>query len=235
MASPNPTTLVTGAAGALGACVVRALADAGHRVAAIDHAADRLAAIAPVPGRVLPLAFDAALADGWVEPLARVGAELGPPTGLVLCAGGWAGGTPVAEAGEAVWRRMLALNLETAQKALAAVLPGMIARRQGSVVVIGSRAVERPWESRGAAAYEAAKSALVSYAQAAAAEGIEHGVRINAVLPSTLDTPQNRAAMPGADPAGWVSLERLARVIAFLLSDDAADITGAALPVYGRI
>jgi NAD(P)-dependent dehydrogenase (short-subunit alcohol dehydrogenase family) len=75
----------------------------------------------------------------------------------------------------------------------------------------------------------------VSYAQAAAAEGIEHGVRINAVLPSTLDTPQNRAAMPGADPAGWVSLERLARVIAFLLSDDAADITGAALPVYGRI
>jgi len=129
---------------------------------------------------------------------------------------------------------MIARNLETVHGALRALLPTMTEQRAGSVVVVGSQAVERPWMSAGAAAYAASKAAVVALAQAAAAEVLENGVRINAVLPSTIDTPANRAAMPKADPARWVAPESLSRVIAFLLSDDARDISGAALPVYGR-
>jgi len=102
------------------------------------------------------------------------------------------------------------------------------------VVVIGSRAAVEPWTSAGAAAYAASKAAVVALAQAAAAEVRDRGVRVNAVLPSTLDTPANRAAMPGADATKWVTLESAAQVVAFLLSDEARDIQGAALPVYGR-
>jgi NAD(P)-dependent dehydrogenase (short-subunit alcohol dehydrogenase family) len=110
----------------------------------------------------------------------------------------------------------------------------MVARANGSVVVVGSRAVERPWTSANATAYAATKAGVVAMAQAAAVEVLEHGVRINAILPSTLDTPANRRAMPDADPARWVTTSSVAGVIAFLLSDAARDISGAAIPLYGR-
>src|SRR5262249_6398369 len=122
----------------------------------------------------------------------------------------------------------------TARHALRALLPAMVEARAGSVVVVGSRVVERPWTSAGAAAYAASKAAVVTLAQTVAAEVLKDGVRVNAVLPSTLDTAANRRAMPKADPATWVTTESLAKVIAFLLSDDARDISGAAIPVYGR-
>jgi NAD(P)-dependent dehydrogenase (short-subunit alcohol dehydrogenase family) len=129
---------------------------------------------------------------------------------------------------------MVGTNLDTAERSLRALLPGMVARGGGSVVVIGSRAVERPWTSAGAAAYAATKAAVVALAQAIAAEVLEHGVRVNAVLPSVIDTAANRSAMPDADPSRWVSPSSLAGVIGFLLSDDARDVSGAAIPVYGR-
>ena len=150
-------------------------------------------------------------------------------------AGGWKGGAPFHQesSGEA-WQAMLEINLETARRSLHAVLAGMVARKQGSVVLIGSRAVERPWESTGASAYAVAKSAVVTLARVVAAEVLEHGVRVNAVLPSVIDTEANRRAMPKADPSRWVAPRSLAQVIAFLLSDAARDISGAVLPVYGR-
>jgi NAD(P)-dependent dehydrogenase (short-subunit alcohol dehydrogenase family) len=129
---------------------------------------------------------------------------------------------------------MLSLNLDSARYAISALLPKMIARGGGSVVVIGSRAVERPWESKGAAAYAAAKSALVAYARTVAAEALDQGVRVNAVMPSVIDTAANRADMPNADAARWVAPRSLSAVIAFLLSDDARDVSGAVIPVYGR-
>jgi NAD(P)-dependent dehydrogenase (short-subunit alcohol dehydrogenase family) len=125
-------------------------------------------------------------------------------------------------------------NVETVYRGLRALLPSMVASRRGSVVVVGSRAAVEPWTSAGAAAYAASKAAVVALAQAAAAEVIAFGVRVNAILPSALDTPANRAAMPNADPTKWVTLESAAGVVAFLLSDAALDIQGAALPVYGR-
>ena len=102
------------------------------------------------------------------------------------------------------------------------------------MVVVGARAAVQPWTAVKSAAYAAAKAAVVALAQAAAAEVLGHGVRINAILPSTLDTPANRARMHRMDPANLVSLESAADLVAFLLSDRSRDISGAAIPIYGR-
>jgi NAD(P)-dependent dehydrogenase (short-subunit alcohol dehydrogenase family) len=211
-------TVVTGAAGALGSEVTRVLLERGHHVAALDRASPQLDAMAR-PGACLPIALDLTSAGEWRGAVERIEGELGPATGAVLCAGGWAGD----------------LNLETVERTIRALVGKMVARRHGSIVVIGSRAADRPWENRGAAAYVAAKSAAVAYTQTVAAETLDSGVRLNAVLPSVIDTPGNRGAMPKADPLRWVPPESLARVVAFLLSDDARDISGAAIPVYGRV
>jgi NAD(P)-dependent dehydrogenase (short-subunit alcohol dehydrogenase family) len=138
------------------------------------------------------------------------------------------------EAGDDVWRTMMEANLETVHRSLRALLPAMVARKQGSIVVIGSRAAVEPATSARAAAYAASKAAVVALAQAVAAEVLDAGVRVNAVLPSTMDTPANRAAMPKADPGKWISLASAAGVVAFLLGEEARDISGVALPVYGR-
>jgi NAD(P)-dependent dehydrogenase (short-subunit alcohol dehydrogenase family) len=229
-----PVTVVTGATGALGSVLVRALCGRGHRVAALGTASSgaRLEALADVPG-CTPLALD--LISGWSEGLPRVRAAVGEPDGAVLVAGGWRGGAPLhEEAGDDTWGAMIESNLTTAHRTMRALLPGMVAQGGGSVVVIGSRAVERPWTSKGASAYAASKAAVVALAQTVAAEVLAHGVRVNAVLPSTIDTAANRASMPKADASAWVTPESLAAVIAFLLSDEARDVSGAAIPVYGR-
>ncbi len=153
-----------------------------------------------------------------------------------LVAGGWAGGVPLHETkDDAVFHAMMDSNVNTVHMALRTLLPGMVARKRGAIVVIGSRNVERPWTGKGSAAYTASKHAAVALAQTAAAEVLEHGVRINAVLPSTMDTPANRASMPKADFSQWVTTPSAAGVIAFLLSDAARDVSGAAIPLYGRV
>jgi NAD(P)-dependent dehydrogenase (short-subunit alcohol dehydrogenase family) len=171
----------------------------------------------------------------WDSALGAVESRLGPLSGAALIAGGWRGGRPFhEERDEGTWRSMMDENLESAQRALRALLPRLVAQRSGSVVVIGSRNVERPWSGAGAAAYTVAKSAVVALARAIAAEVLHAGVRVNAVLPSTIDTAKNREAMPAADAAAWVKPESIAAVIEFLLSDAARDVSGAVLPVYGR-
>jgi NAD(P)-dependent dehydrogenase (short-subunit alcohol dehydrogenase family) len=230
-------TVVTGAAGGLGSELTAELIRRGQRVAAVDRpaAAERLKALAERHGAAcLAVPIDALSPAAWTEALGRIEKALGPPRGAVFVAGGWKGGVPFhGDAGDA-WQSMLEINLETARRSLQAILPGMVSRKQGSVVLIGSRAVERPWESTGASAYAVAKSAVVTLARVVAAEVLEHGVRVNAVLPSTIDTEANRRAMPKADPSRWVSPGSLAEVIAFLLSEASRDVSGAVLPVYGR-
>jgi len=232
--------VITGAAGALGSEVARHLVrSAGHKVAPVDRpeadAALRELAAGIGEKDALAVAADSADAHAWDEALPRIERALGAPIfGAALIAGGWQGGAPLHAEDDKVWRAMLAQNLETAHAALRALLPGMVLRKDGSVVVIGSRVVERPWTSANASAYAATKAAVVAMAQAAAAEVLDSGVRINAILPSTLDTPANRRAMPNVDPARWVTRASAAGVIAFLLSDAARDISGASIPLYGR-
>jgi NAD(P)-dependent dehydrogenase (short-subunit alcohol dehydrogenase family) len=236
----EPIVLVTGAGGALGGAVARRAAKDGMRVvlADLERGRARLDALAAElgAGRALALAFDLGDAAAWTTALARVKEALGAlPTRAVLVAGGWQGGAPVHLAkDESVWRAMLASNADTAYRALRALLPAMVAAKDGSVVVIGSRAVERPWTSANAAEYGASKAAVVALVQAVAQEVLEHGVRVNAILPSTLDTPANRAAMPEVDPTRWVTTDSAAAVCAFLLGDGSRDVSGAAIPVYGR-
>jgi NAD(P)-dependent dehydrogenase (short-subunit alcohol dehydrogenase family) len=230
----DPVTVITGAAGALGSAVADVLLEHGHKVAAVDReGADWRDTMDSERRRNLTL--DVTDSAAWAAALETIRSALGPPTGGVLIAGGFAGGAPVADEKDATtWQRMFAANADTAQASIRALLPPMVARKAGSIVVIGSRAVERPWENAGAAAYAASKSALVAYARTIAQETLAHGVRVNAVLPSTIDTPANRSAMPNADPAKWVTTRSIAGVIAFLLSDAARDVSGAAIPVYGR-
>ena len=229
--------VVTGAAGALGAATSRSLSKRGWGVALVSRAAEgeQTRALAAELGRAVAIDLDVGDVAAWKDALTRIERDLGAPAGAALIAGTWQGGTPLhAEEDDRVWRAMMGTNLDTVHASLRALLPGMVARGTGSVVVVGSRAVERPWTSASASAYGASKAAVVALAQTVAAEVLARGVRVNAILPSTLDTPANRRAMPDVDPARWVTTESAAAVIAFLLSDDARDVSGAAIPVYGR-
>ena len=229
---------ITGASGALGSDVARRLVRDGYRVALLDTARsrERLEMLAAELGRAAwALAVDVADPRAWADALEKIESAHGArPTHAVLVAGGWQGGLPLHEADDAVWSAMVTSNLETAYRSLRALLPAMVEKKSGSIVLVGSRAAARPWTGANAAAYTATKAGVVAIAEAVAAEVLSKNVRVNSILPSTLDTPANRAAMPKSDPAEWVSTTSAAGVIAFLLSDAARDVSGAALPVYGR-
>ena len=223
--------VITGASGALGSGLVRALAAGGQRVIAVDRDAARAQQAFGGMAEVRTLSFDIASSSAWASALGD--AEI---AGAVLVAGAWQGGKRLFEPGaDVIWSTLMSANLDTARVSLQALLPRLVARKSGSIVAIASRVAARPWEGAHAAAYAASKAALLALVQASAAEVLGDGVRVNAVLPSTIDTPANRAAMPKSDASEWVSVESLSGVIAFLLSDAARDISGAALPVYGRV
>ena len=147
---------------------------------------------------------------------------------LINTVGGFAGGD-LASTSLAEWRRMMDLNLTSAVIGCRAVLPAMRAARRGRIVNVSSRAVVPP--AGGFIAYTVAKSAVIALTQALAQEERPHGIAVNAVLPSTMDTPANRHAMPDADGSGWVSTEAVADVIAFLASEGAGAVSGACIPV----
>lgn len=147
---------------------------------------------------------------------------------LVNIVGGFAGGD-LASTSLEDWHRMMDLNLTSAVIGCRGVLPAMTAARYGRIVNISSRAAVPP--AGGFIAYTVAKAAVLTLTQALAQEVKSHGVTVNAVLPSTMDTPANRRAMPDADRSGWVSPDAVAGVIALLASDQAGDISGAAIPV----
>src|SRR5579883_3013657 len=147
---PSPVVLVTGAAGALGSTVARQLVASGYKAALVDvpQSAPRLGELAKELGGAAAPA-DITAPSVWAELLARVEKELGAPVShAALVAGGWQGGKPLhEETDDAVWRAMMTQNLATVYASLRALLPGMVARKHGSIVVIGARPVERPWTS----------------------------------------------------------------------------------------
>jgi NAD(P)-dependent dehydrogenase (short-subunit alcohol dehydrogenase family) len=202
--------VVTGAAGALGAAVSEFLIAQGFRVVGVDiaPAEQRLASMARSLGHAfVPVAVLIGDSASLLRALAPVFLTDFPLAGAVLVAGGWAGGEPLhGRTDDSTYRSMMAMNLDSVHAALRVVLPELVERQRGSVVVIGSQVVERPWTGAGAAEYTASKAAVVALAQAVAAEVRPFGVRINAVLPSTLDTPANRSAMPDTDRSRWVTL-----------------------------
>ncbi len=229
MAKDGDVVIVTGAGGNLGRAVVERLASRGAAVVAVD----RHPAPAGGDGRTLAvteadLASTAACADVVERALGRFGRV----DGLVHTVGGFAFAS-AAQSGAELFETMFRLNLLTTVNMVLACLPPMRAARHGSIVAVSAGVVLRA--PAGMAAYAAAKSGIVRLVESFAEELKADGVRINAVLPSIIDTPQNRAAMPKADPSAWVSPGELAAAIDFLIGDDAGAVTGAALPVPGRM
>lgn len=227
--------LITGAAGNLGQAVARAFAASGAVLALTDGDQARLLAAAAelaLPAeRCRTYAADliqraAALALGE-----RAAAELGRIDVLVNIAGGFRMG-PVHETPEETWDLMMDLNARTVFNMAHAVVPGMIRRGGGRIINISSRGGLSG--GAGIGVYAAAKAAVLRLSESMAAELREHRINVNCVLPSMIDTPQNRQAMPTADFSAWVKADSLAEVILFLASPGARDISGAAIPVYGR-
>lgn len=212
--------VVTGALGALGRAVSTALEDAGARVARVDQAR----AEAPAPHLYDGVDLTNPAATGAA--ISGFAADSGRLDGLVNIAGGFVWKT-VADADQADWRRMFEINVLTAVTASRAALPHL--SPGASIVNIGANAATRA--AAGMAAYAAAKSGVARLTEALAEELAARGVRVNAVLPSIIDTPANRRDMPGADATAWVAPRDLARVVLFLLSDESRAVTGAAIPV----
>jgi len=228
--------IVTGAAGNLGRATAAAMRAAGARTVLVDAREADLRAAHPGAAKDADqlLCGDADLTDeksaGAIVATARE--RFGRIDVLVNTVGGFRGGKAVQEEDLATWDFMMAINLRTTLLACRAVLPGFLAQGGGAIVnVAAGAALATP---AGLAAYSASKSAVIRLTEALAAEGKARGVRANAVLPSTIDTPQNRAAMPKADSSKWVAPEAIADVIVFLASDAARAVTGVALPVFGR-
>ncbi|HST56471.1 MAG TPA: SDR family NAD(P)-dependent oxidoreductase [Solirubrobacteraceae bacterium] len=151
---------------------------------------------------------------------------------LVNLVGGFAAGGRVHETPVEDFERQFQLNLRPAYLMCAAVLPELLERGGGAIVCVSTRAAKRPFA--GAAGYIASKAAVLAFVEALATEYTQDGVRANAVLPSVIDTPGNRAAQPQADHSRWVAPAEIAKVIRFLCSEESAPVSGAHVPVYGR-
>ena len=222
---------ITGAFGSLGSAVVRAALAQGARVAAIDRAAaprnpDELA------GALLVGDVDLGQVDSAADAFARIAQSFGGLDALVNIAGGFQWET-LAEGSLDTWDHLYTMNLRTAVVASKSALPYLRERGRGSIVNVGAMGANKAGAGMGA--YAASKAGVAKLTEALAEELKDAGITVNAVLPSTIDTPANRADMPKADFSRWVQPAQLAAVILFLVSDDARAITGAQIPVVGRV
>lgn len=230
---PN-VVMVTGAAGNLGQAVVADLAQRGASLACIERdpaKLDAFVASLPTDAVVLKLpGVDLGDFDACRKAAQEAEGRFGRIDALVNTVGGFKMG-PIGEDGLAQWDAMLSINARTAYAISAAVLPGMQAAKHGRIVHIAAA----PGLKAGArqAAYAASKAAVIRLTEALAAENHAHRITANCILPGTIDTPQNRAAMPDANRDNWVTPEAIARLIAFLISPEGGIVTGGAIPATG--
>ncbi|MFC5345913.1 SDR family NAD(P)-dependent oxidoreductase [Brevundimonas staleyi] len=221
------TLVVTGGHGILGKAVVEAALARGLNVALIDHAKGEAA-----PDGALEIGgVDLTDAKAAEAAIAQVVAAFGGVDALLNIAGGFVWQTTDDET--PAWDKMFALNLTTALNASRAALPHLKASAEGRIVNVGANGALKA--AAGMGAYAASKSAVHRLTEALAEETKDTSVTVNAVLPSILDTEQNRKDMPDADPSKWVQPSDLAEVMLFLASPEARAITGALLPVTGRV
>ena len=221
--------VVTGALGALGRTVVEEAQIRGARIASVDHAPTQI----PATADLLELGgvdlTDAAQATKAIKAAA---AHFGKLDALINIAGGFAFET-VADGDPKTWQRMYALNVATALNASRAAIPHLLSSGAGRIINVGAMGALQAGSGMGA--YAASKAGVHALTQSLAEELKDAGVTVNAVLPSILDTPANRADMPKADFSAWVAPADLAAVMLFLASEEARAVTGALVPVTGRV
>jgi NAD(P)-dependent dehydrogenase (short-subunit alcohol dehydrogenase family) len=220
------TVLVAGGTGFLGNAVVRELIGSGYDVAAtwvVERERERLES-EPVE------LIEADLFDA--DQVAAAISKVDQLEAVVNLVGGFSDGPRVPETDPGDFERMLRLNVMPCFLLARAAMPSLIERGGGAFVGVSARPALRPFA--GAAGYISSKAAVLALVQALDAEYKGDGIRCNAILPSVIDTPANREAMPDADHSKWVPPEQIARVVRFLVSDDSAPTSGAGIPVYGR-
>jgi len=220
------TIIVLGAAGGLGPSVTERLRDDGAAVVAADV---RIPDIADRQHQVKYVSVDA-LDEASVS---AAFASVSGVAAVVNLIGGYTPPQALSSLDVDVLRRQLELNLVTAAIVTKYAMPVLAAAGGGALVHVSSRVAVQTGEN--AFAYSVSKLGLVRLVEAAAAEGAKEGVRVNCIMPSIIDTPANRAALPHADFGKWPKPSQLAAVLSFLVSDDAVLISGAAIPVYGRV
>jgi NAD(P)-dependent dehydrogenase (short-subunit alcohol dehydrogenase family) len=220
--------VITGASGALGKVVAEVALARGARVAGVDHAASQMPATAT---RIELGGVDLSDAAAAKRAIDAVASHFGKVDALINIAGGFAF-EAVADGDPKTWQRMYALNVLTALNASRAAIPHLAASASARIVNIGAMGALQAGAGMGA--YAASKAGVHRLTEALATEW-KGKITVNAVLPSTIDTPANRASMPKADFSKWVRPQELADVILFLASDAASAITGALLPVSGRV
>jgi NAD(P)-dependent dehydrogenase (short-subunit alcohol dehydrogenase family) len=232
MTDASRVVLITGAAGHLGRAVAHHFAEAGERLVLVDLQAQALREAFGDDGDQRLLAPADLLQPGAMEDVARQALErFGRIDVLCNVAGGFRMGPAVHELGDADWDFLFDLNARTVLHAVRAVVPHMLARGGGKVVNVAAFSAQRGAAHMGA--YTASKGVVMRLTEAMAGELRGRGINVNCVLPTIIDTPDNRRAMPEADASAWVAPGDLAQVIGFLASDAARAVHGACLPVTG--
>jgi len=222
--------VVTGADGALGQAVTATLSGYGAKLALLSHAA--LGEAKAPAGTWQYGGIDLSVETAARSAMDRAARDAGRLDGLINIAGGFRGGK-LQQGTIDSWDAMYKLNLRTAVLSCQAALPYLLKSASGRIVNIGAMGAQKA--AAGMGAYAASKAGVAELTEALADELKDHGITVNAILPSTLDTPKNRADMPSADFKRWVTLSEAAEVIAFLVSDKASAVTGALIPVAGRV
>ncbi len=215
--------IVTGAAGVLGAAVAARVKAGGATVELIDV----------VPGFTSPLGRTHTLDLTDTAAVLRCIASIGDFDGVANIAGGFDMGPAVHVTEDKLWNFLFDINVTTLRRVLGATVPVLVARGRGAIVNVGALGALKGIGQMGA--YTAAKSTVMHLTEALSDEVRAQGINVNAVLPSLIDTPRNRADMPDADHSRWVSPEALADVVCFLLSDAARAVHGALIPVRGLV
>ena len=226
------TALITGGTGGLGGAVTSRLLDDGWQVVVPWIVESELERLQPRDGLEFVKAdlFDPEDAANAVETAASDSDA--PLRAVVQLVGGFDAPGRVHEVPLGRFEEQFRLNLRGTYLVTQAALPHLIAAGGGSIVCVGTRAAVQPFP--GAAGYAASKAAVIAFVKAVAVEYRDDGIRANAILPSVIDTPANRGAMPNADHSKWVKPQEIAGVIAHLVSDDSVATSGAAIPVYGQ-
>jgi NAD(P)-dependent dehydrogenase (short-subunit alcohol dehydrogenase family) len=234
MSFDGRVVMITGAAGHLGRAAAASFARAGARLALIDLKSSALDVVyGAEDDKRLHLAADLGLASDVAIAVAKARARFGRIDVLVNIAGGFHMGEPVHEMPDTVWRQMIELNAGSIIRMAHEVVPVMLAQGAGRIVNVAAMGGLTGGATMGA--YAASKSAVIRLTESMALELRDKGIGVNCVMPSTIDTPANRADMPGADFSRWVAPDALADVLMFLASDAARAINGAAVPVVGRV